>query len=324
MGRDPDRFDPEDLRDGALMRASLLLLIAVIGSACQSVERHAFYEKRDLARSARVNDRQYTAGSLVWNCCDPSAIDPSGRSGLKATQVAACGEVGRLLALEDENEVLERLIYGPLATCYRQFPTSTIARLCRSGPCSRSLRSNLVAVLRKIPPSPEITRTLLAQVVDSDERTQTSISLALGRMGEPDLGPAIEALSSPDPVVRRTVVKGFHYAVWWRSSGAPLDLPALVPALVRAAIDPDPAVAVSACVALKDYFSWQVSPEDMVGRLERNYDPDTAIRYLAVRQFSCRTEAAVAALQRMADGPDKVADAARAALAFRKERCARL
>ncbi len=306
------------------MRASLLLLIAVIGSACRSAERHAFYEKRDLARSARVNDRQYIASSLLWNCCDPAAIDPSGRSGLKATQVAACGEVGRLLALEDQNEVLERLISGPAASCYRQFPTSTLARLCRKNACSRSLRSDLVSVLAEVNPSAEITRTLLAQLVDSDERTQTGISLALGRMGEPDLGPALEALSSPDPVVRRTVVNGFHYAVWWRSSGAPLDLPALVPALERAALDPDADVALSARVALKEYLGWQVSPEDMVARLERSYDPATAIRHLAVRRFSCRTEAAAVALQRMAEGPDKLADAARAALAFRKERCARL
>jgi HEAT repeat protein len=304
----------------------VVMLALILGAACESAKQgSAFEEKRAWARSSDTYERRMGAGSLVGNCCYPDGIDPSGRLNLRATQTAACGEVGRLLATEDENDVLDQLIALTNASCYRQFPVATLARLCTSSPCSMPIRRQLAAMLGRGDPDPLITEALLRLLVDSDEQIQTTVALALGDAGEADLWPAIGALSSPDPAVRRTVARGFGFATH-RKVGGPLDLPAVVPALVRATNDSDADIAMKARSALQDYRAWlPLTAEQLVVHMETITQREVAIRLLGVRQFSCRTPAAGAALIKFANGTEReeVVEA-KHAIELRTERCPRL
>lgn len=303
---------------------SVLAIALVLGVGCEPTKKSAFEEKRASARSSVTYERRVGAGRLVANCCYPDSIDPSGRQGLRATQAAACGEVGRLLVAEVENDVLERLIAFTEARCYRQFPVSTLARLCTRSQCSLPIRRELVRMLAAMDPDSELTAALLAQIVDGDDALRSDVAFGLGTMGEADLWPAIEALSSPHPVVRMTAAEGFAYAVH-PTVGGPLDLPSVVPALLRATHDMEPKVAASARIALNGYRAWlPLSPEQLVDHVERAAPASIAIRILGVRRFSCQTDAAAKALARRAKEPGLDGLEAKDALALRKQRCPRL
>jgi len=307
----------------------IIALVLGIGGGCTSPTSKpgpiGFETEREWVRSSRANERRTGAGMMVGNCCTPDGIDPDGRLGLRATQAAACGEVGRLLVIEQDNDVLARLIAVTNASCYRQFPVATLARLCTRGRCSMEIRRKLAAMLGHGDPDPLITEALLRLLNDSDEEIQTTVALALGRAGEADLWPAIGALSSSAPAVRRAVMRGFGFATH-RKVGGPLDLPAVVPALVRATNDSDADVATRARDALQDYRSWlSLTAEQMVDHMETISHRTAAIRLLRVRQFSCRTAAAGAALTRFANGAEReAATEAKHAIVLRTQRCPRL
>ena len=298
--------------------------LSILG-ACKSRKQTAFEEKLEWARSANPSMRRTGAGMVAGNCCTPDGIDPTGRLRLRATQVAACGEVGRLLAIERDDDVLDRLISLTNASCYRQFPVATVARLCTTSACSIPIRRKLASMLWRADPDPLITEALLRLLVDSDAEIETSVAIALGEAGEADLWPAIDALSSPDPSVRRGVTRGFGFATH-RTVGGPLDLPALVPALLQVTNDSDGEIASQARSALQDYQAWlPMSPEQMVAHMETITKPTAAIHLLGVRRFSCRTSAAAAALTRFANGAEtEEATEASHAIELRRQRCPRL
>jgi hypothetical protein len=301
--------------------ASLIASIAFLSAACGrepvSSSRAHLEEMRALVRSESASTRAIGAAAMIRMCC-PTTGERRPEAG------EACGEVNRLLGNERDAVVLDELLspWGP--DCYREIAPSTLIELA-SRPNEITTREKLVDRLGEVDPSPAIVDTLLAQLGrpgrSGTHDVPTSVALALGAMGEDDLGPVVEALSANDVAVRRGAARTFAIA-----AKAPLDLPPLPAALERATSDPDPETADHARQAAASLAARAGEPPDaaVTRLLEDRSVARQTIRFFALRRFACASPAAAAALDRFRSGDDpELSAAASRAIALRARRCGR-
>ena len=301
--------------------ASHLAILALILGACGrepvSSSRAHFEELRTFVRSESASTRVIGAASMLRMCCPTTGAR-------RPEADEACAEVKRLLEVERDHVVVEELLFPWGPDCHREIaPSVLIELLARQKEIPT--RQLVVDRLGEVEPSPAVVEALLGQL-GGHGRTgrydvHTSAVLALAAMGEEELGPVVESLTSRDLPGRRGAARALAIA-----TKAPLDLPSAKEALEDAAADPDPDTAEHARLALTALAARGVESADAaVARLleDRSVAPQT-IRFLALRRFSCASDAAAAALEgvRAGDDPDLAAAAARA-IALRARRCAR-